>query len=216
MKKVLLSMAVLALCLASCKKETKTETETDVTAKTDSVTPAEEVAPEKPMDSVAMQEAWKKYATPGSGQKMMADEVGTWNCEMTFWMEPNGKPEKSTSVAEIKMVLGGRYQEATYKGTMMGQPFEGKSTMAYNNANNEITSTFIDNMGTGMMVSTGTYDEATKAINLRGEMVDCTTGKKRPYREAYTMVDANTRTMEMFDTKDGKEYKSMEIVMKRK
>lgn len=215
MKKVFLSMLVLSLCLASCKKETKTETETDVTTKTDSVAPAEE-APEKPMDSVAMQEAWKKYATPGDGQKMMAEEVGTWNCEMTYWMEPDGKPEKSTSVADIRMILGGRYQEAIYKGTMMGQPFEGRATMAYNNANGEITSTFIDNMSTGMMVGMGTYDEATKTTNMRGEMVNPVTGKKTPYREAYTIVDANTRTMEMFDTKDGKEYKSMEITMKRK
>jgi hypothetical protein len=41
-------------------------------------------------------------------------------------------------------------------------------------------------------------------------------GKKTPYRETYTIVDANTRKMEMFDTKNGQEYKSMEIIMKRK
>ena len=41
-------------------------------------------------------------------------------------------------------------------------------------------------------------------------------GEKTPYRETYTFVDANTRKMEMFDTKGGKKYKSMEIVMKRK
>jgi Protein of unknown function (DUF1579) len=216
MKKVFLSMVVLAMCFTSCKKETRTETETDLTTtKTDPLA-TKEGTPEAPMDSVAMQEAWKKYSTPGDGHKMMADEVGSWDCEMTFWMAPGAPPEKSASTADIKMVMGGRYQEATYKGTMMGKPFEGKSTMAYNNANNEITSTFIDNMSTGMMVGMGTYDEATKTVNLRGEMVNAMTGKKTPYREAYTIVDANTRTMEMFDTKDGKEYKSMEITMKRK
>jgi len=168
------------------------------------------------MDSVAQQKAWMEYATPGAPHKMMAEEVGTWNCDMTFWMGPDAKPEKATSTAEIKMVLGGRYQEANYKGTMMGQPFEGKSTLAYNNASKEFTTTFIDNMGTGMMVAMGSWDDASKSMNLKGDMVNPMNGKKTPYREMYTVVDANTRKMEMFDTKDGKEYKSMEIMMKKK
>jgi len=213
MKKMFIAMSVLALCFASCKKEEKVET--DVTVKTDTVKTEEPVA-EEPMDSVAQQKAWMEYATPGAPHKMMAEEVGTWNCDMTFWMGPDAKPEKATSTAEIKMVLGGRYQEANYKGTMMGQPFEGKSTLAYNNASKEFTTTFIDNMGTGMMVAMGPWDDASKSMNLKGDMVNPMNGKKTPYREMYTIVDASTRKMEMFDTKDGKEYKSMEIVMKRK
>lgn len=206
-------MSVLALCFASCKKEEKVETET--TVKTDTVK-TEEPAAEVPLDSAAQQKAWMEYATPSTPHKMMAEEVGTWNCDMTFWMGPDAKPEKATSTADIKMVLGGRYQEANYKGTMMGQPFEGKSTLAYNNASKEFTTTFIDNMGTGMMVAMGPWNEANKSIELKGDMVNPMNGKKTAYREMYTVVDANTRKMEMFDTKEGKEYKSMEILMKRK
>lgn len=160
--------------------------------------------------------AWTEYAAPGSSHKMMADETGTWDCDMSFWMDPNGKPEKATSTASIKMILGGRYQETNFKGTMMGQPFEGKSTLGYNNASNEYTTTFIDNMGTGMMVGIGKYDEKSKIVEFKGEMVNPVNGKKTPYRETYTIVDASTRKIEMFDTKNGKEYKSMEIVMKKK
>jgi len=213
MKKLFITMSVMALCFASCKKEVKVET--DVTTTSDSVKTEEAVA-EEPLDSAAQQKAWMEYATPGKPHKMMAEEVGTWNCDMTFWMGPDAKPEKATSTADIKMVLGGRYQEANYKGTMMGQPFEGKSTLAYNNASKEFTTTFIDNMGTGMMVATGTWNEPDKSIALKGDMVNPMNGKKTAYREMYTIVDANTRKMEMFDTKNGKEFKSMEIVMKRK
>jgi hypothetical protein len=176
----------------------------------------EETIVEKPLDSAAKVKAWMDYATPGNPHKLMADETGIWNCDMTFWEEPNGKPEKSTTTANIKMILGGRYQEATYQGTIMGGPFEGKSTLAFNNASKEYTTTFIDNMGTGMMVATGTYDEATKSIEFKGEVVNPLNGKKAPYREIYTIVDANTRKMEMFDIKNGEEYKSMEIIMKKK
>lgn len=213
MKKMYIALSVLALTIASCKKEVKVETE--ITKETDTVKTEEPVA-EEPLDSAAQQKAWMDYATPSAPHKMMAEEVGTWNCEMTFWMEPNGKPEKANSTADIKMILGGRYQESNYKGMMMGMPFEGKATMAYNNASKEFTSTFVDNMGTGMMVAMGKYDEGSKTIELKGDMVNPMNGKKTPYREMYTIVDANTRKMEMFDTKNGQEYKSMEIVMTRK
>lgn len=213
MKSFYVGLSMLVLCFVSCKKEVKPETEA-VTV-TDSVKTEEPIA-EQPLDSATQMKLWTEYATPGNEHKMMADETGTWNCDMTFWEGPNGKPSKATSTANIKMILGGRYQESIYSGTMMGQPFEGKSTLAYNNASKEFTTTFIDNMGTGMMVAIGKYDEANKSMNFKGDMVSPLNGKKTPYREVYTIVDTNTRKMEMYDTKNGTEYKSMEIIMKRK
>lgn len=213
MKKLTAALVLFAMCFVSCKKEIKTET---ITEKDSDTVKTEQAEAEPVLDSAAQMKAWQVYATPGNPHKLMADEVGTWNCDMTFWSEPNGKSEKAASIAVIRMILGGRYQEADYKGTMMGQPFEGKSTLAYNNASQEYTTTFIDNMGTGMMVAMGKYDEKTKSMELKGEMVNPLNGKKTPYREVYTIVDPATRKMEMFDTKNGTEYKSMEIIMKKK
>jgi Protein of unknown function (DUF1579) len=213
MKKIYLAVPILALCFVSCKKEVKTDTE-EVKV-TDTIKTKDTVA-EPPLDSAAQMKAWTEYATPGTAHKMMADETGTWNCDMTFWTEPNGKPEKATSTANIKMILGGRYQETNYSGTMMGQSFQGKSTLAYNNASKEYTTTFIDNMGTGMLVAVGKFDDKTKSMELKGDMINPVNGKKTPYREIYTIVDATTRKMEMFDVKNGEEFKSMEIIMKKK
>ena len=215
MKKAVIAVCALSLCLASCKKEEKI---INTAAGNDTVVaPATDTVAEKPLDSVAMREAWQEYATPGEAHKMMADETGTWDVAMKFWSGPETVSESSTAVAEARMVLGGHYQEVVYKGTMMGMPFEGKSTLAYNNKNAEYTSTWIDNMATGMLVTKGTYDTAAKTINLIGSMPDPVDGKNVRVREVYSFVDANTRKMESFDTKEGKkEFKSMEIVMKRK
>lgn len=213
MKNVTAILVMMVLFFISCKKEVKTETVT--TKDSDSIKTEEPVA-ETPVDSATQMKAWQAYATPGDAHKRLTEEVGTWSCDMTFWYEPNGKPEKATATATVKMVLGGRYQETDYKGTIMGAPFEGKGTVAYNNASKEYTNTFIDNMGTGMMVSNGTYDEASKSMQMKGEVVNPVSGKKAPYREVYTIVDPTTRKMEMYDTKNGNEYKSMEIIMKKK
>ncbi len=216
MKKNAILAGLLLLTLASCKKEVEVKTETVV--KNDTVAVQPETTPEIAMDSVAMQKAWEEYSMVGEPHKILATDVGTWTEDLTFWMSPDDKnPQKHTAVAEIKMILGGRYQEQRHKGKMMGMDFEGISTMAYNNASGEYTSTWIDNMGTGMMIASGKYDEASKTIKLSGEMVDPMTKKNKKFREVMTMVDADTRKMESYDTApDGTEFKSMEIVMKRK
>lgn len=213
MKKIIAPLLILVLCFASCKKEVKSEEVT--TTVTDTIKAKEAIA-EEPLDSVAQMKAWTAYATPGNPHKMMADETGMWNCDMTFWSEANGKPQKATSTANIKMILGGRYQETNYEGKMMGQAFEGKSTLAYNNASKEYTTTFIDNMGTGMLVAIGKYDEKSKSTEFKGDMTNPLNGKKTPYREIYSILDEKTRKLEMFDVKNGEEFKSMEIIMTKK
>lgn len=186
--KKLLAMALLAACLAPAMANAQTPEE---------------------------MKAWEAYMTPGKEHKMMAEEVGKWSVEMTFWHEPGAQPEKATSNAEVKMIFDGKYQEMTYNGTVMGMAFEGKSLISFDNAAKEYTSIWIDNMGTGMMVMKAKPGKDGKVINFSGTMVNPVNGKAEPYREVYTIVDANTRKMEMYGTKNGKEFKCMEIVMKR-
>ncbi|AWI26635.1 DUF1579 domain-containing protein [Flavobacterium pallidum] len=215
MKKTYVYLTALLISITACKKEeVKTETST-----TDTTTVAKEEMPaeaEKPMDSIAMQKAWEAYATPGEMHKRLAADNGTWNEEMTFWMGPDAKPQKSTAVAQNKMIFNGLYQESTHKGMVMGMPFEGKSTVGFDNAAQEYVSTWIDNMGSGIMMMKGKYDAASKTVNMSGECVDPMTKAPKKIREVWTVVDENTQKMEMFDTANGKEYKSMEIVMTRK
>lgn len=217
MKKFILPVAVLALCLTACKKEVKVEN--DTTVKTDTVVQTPDTSAteaEKPRDSVAEMKAWEAYMTPGSEHKMMASETGSWNNQMTFWHDADSPAEKATSTAEIKMIMGGRYQESNYKGDMMGMPFEGRGTLAFDNATKEYISTWVDNMGTGMMVMKGKMNADGKTIEMNGEMVDPVNGKPMKCREVYTITDAKTRKMEMFCSGKGKEFKMMEIVMTKK
>lgn len=212
MKKIYVTLAALAV-LTACKKEVTVE-QTDTPAGADTIAVQEPVQ-EQPMDSVAEMKAWEAYMTPGEPHKMLADETGKWNVDMTFWHGPDSQPQKATSKADAKMILDGRYQEMNYKGDVMGMPFEGRSTVAYDNTTKEYISTWIDNMGTGMMVMKGKMGSDNKTIEFNGEMVDPASGKAKKIREVYTIVDENTRKMEMFDTSGSKEHKSMELVMTR-
>lgn len=211
----MLSFAAIALVTASCKKAEDKAADTATPADTTAVT--EETAEAAPAtDSATMQKAWEDYMTPGEVHKVFAMDAGSWKCESKMWMDPAKAPEMATMTADIKMTFGGRYQEAAYKGNIMGMPFEGKGTLGFDNASGKVVSTWHDNMSTGIMYMTGDYDNSKKVITLTGEMTDLVTKKIKNYREIYTIVDDNTRKMEMFDTDpSGKEYKSMEITMTR-
>jgi hypothetical protein len=131
-------------------------------------------------------------------------------------MDPSAPPMKSTATVENTMALDGLYQMGHYKGSMMGSPFEGYSTLAYDNAKKMFVNTWIDNMGSGIVVMTGKWDAAKKTLELKGTQTDPMSGKDSPMREVITIIDANTQKMVIYGAgMDGKEAKFMESTMKR-
>lgn len=165
----------------------------------------------------AEMKAWMDYMTPGDIHKMLAKSDGDWDADMTMWMAANTPPTKTTGTCTNKMILGGRYQESKYAANMNGMPFEGIGTTAYDNALKKFVSTWIDNMGTGIMVMEGSWDNASKSLTTKGKTIDPTTGKEVTIREVFKIVDDNTQILEMYTIPTGgKEYKNMEIKLTRK
>lgn len=182
-------------------------------------TAKEEVKEEAPpMDSAAQAKAWENYMTPNDMHKQLAAFDGKWEGEQRSWMEEGGQPSPPVKMtAEYKMVLGGRYQDGVHKGNMMGMPFEGHSWTGYDNAKKKFVSNWIDNFGTGMMYSEGDWNEATKSLEMKGKMMDPTTGKEMDVRQVTKVIDDKHQVFEMYCAgKDGKEFKTMEISMTRK
>ncbi|MFB3056239.1 MAG: DUF1579 domain-containing protein [Ignavibacteriaceae bacterium] len=163
----------------------------------------------------ADQKAWMDYMTPGPMHEMMAGSVGEWKSKNTFWMDPAGEPMVSEGTVKFEMIMDGRYMKSTHKGTVMGMPFTGMFLQAYDNATKEFIAIWIDNLGTGMSVSKGTYDEGTKTLNSTGTMVDPMSGKELGYRQTVQLIDDNHQVMEMFLYSDGKEYTSMIVELTR-
>lgn len=163
------------------------------------------------------EKAWMEYMTPGNYHQMLAKADGEWQEQITIWMTPEAVPTKSMATATNKMIMDGRYQYSTHKGSFNGRPFEGLSIMGYDNAKKVFENSWIDNMGTGIMITRGPWNEANKSIELKGSYVDPSSGKEMSVREIMKWVDDNTQTMEMYMvTPEGKEMKTMEIMLTRK
>jgi len=173
--------------------------------------------PKEPAMSNADMEAMMKAATPGEQQKKLARMVGDWTFTNKMWMAPDQPPVESGGTMHADLLLGGRYVEHTWKGNFMGQTFEGRGTDAYDNVGKMYVSSWVDNMGTGIMHTTGKCDAEVKKCAYSGDMFDPMTGKKTTTRSVITWLDDNTFKNEMYAPgPDGKEAKMMEIVAKRK
>jgi hypothetical protein len=158
---------------------------------------------------------WTDYMTPGSMHEMLAKSVGEWKTVSKFWMDPAGDPMVVEGTGKTEMILGGRYQKMTSYSKMMGMETEGISTIGYDNATEEFTMTWIDNIGTGTAIAKGKYDESTNSIIMNGTMVDPLSKQEMNFKQIFKFMDDDHHLLEMFLDYNGKEFKSMEIEFTR-
>ncbi len=164
----------------------------------------------------AMMDAMVKAATPGANHQLLSSVAGDWTFKSRMWMNPSAPPSESAGTVSYTTLLGGRYVEGLYRGEMMGMPFEGHGLMGYDNLAGQFQSTWVDNMGTAIMLMTGQYDEAAKTLTYKGEMCDVMDpAKKVPVRQVVRLVSPDSHVMEWYETRNGKETKMMEISYSR-
>jgi hypothetical protein len=174
--------------------------------------------PEMSPEVQAMMAAWEKAMTPGEQHARLAGHFeGTWDTTMRMWMEPGAEPTVSTGISTNTMVLGGRQLKMEFSGTFMDMPFMGIGFTGYDNVTGKYTGTWTDNMSTGTMHSTGSYDPASSTYTFTSEMPDPMHGGAIvPVRETIRIVDADHHVMEMFETREGVEVRTMELEYRRR
>lgn len=173
--------------------------------------PQPAAAPDAEMQ--AMMAAWQKAATPGPQHAQLAEHfAGTWDTKQTMWMDPSAPPMVETGKSVDTAVLGGRQIHTEFSSRFMGQPFNGIGFMGYDNVRGKHTIAWIDDMSTGLMTGEGDYDPATKTYTFTSEMADpMNDGAPLTVRETVRVIDADHHVMEMYEVRDGKEVRTMQI-----
>jgi hypothetical protein len=224
MKQKLIALCAAAFLFTACGNDKKTEDGKNVNATTENSSDKKETSntpPPGPPDSAAMaamQKAWMDFASPGDMHKWMAKAEGSWEGEISQWMDPAAPPTKTKATEVVKMSMNGLYQMVDFSSEMMGQPMMGHSIMGYDNMKKMFVSSWIDNLGSGIVRMEGTYDEATKTLNMKGKQSDPGQNKETDIRQEFKFTDDNTFVMTMYGTgHDGlTEQKFMEGTFKRK
>ena len=163
-----------------------------------------------------MMETWMKYATPGEGHQFLHKMAGEWDIVSKMWEKPGQEPTITKGPGKGIMIMGGRYLKISYQGTMMDMPFEGMGIHAYDNHSKKYISTWIDNMGTGILVSKGTVDKTGNVLTQFGVVDDIFTGKKVKTKTVTTLVNADKWLMEMYMISPQGEFKSLKVTHTRK
>ncbi|MEY2504038.1 MAG: hypothetical protein QOJ05_944 [Verrucomicrobiota bacterium] len=156
--------------------------------------------------------------------KLLAATAGNWTNVVKMWMDPKGAPTESKGTAVRKAVMDGRYVTGDYTGSfkmpgadgkMKDMNFKGMSLDGYDNVKQKFVSGWVDNMGTGIYITEGTYDASAKTITYTGEF-EMMPGMKTKVREVIKLTDKDHMSMEYFEDRGQGEAKSMEINYTRK
>ncbi len=170
-----------------------------------------------PAGADAHMEAFMKAATPGPEHAKLKAFEGSWTTVTKSWHDPSSQPMESKGTREAKWIMDGRFLEEHYTGDFMGMPFKGLGISGYDNVQKKYVTSWIDNMGTGIMLFVGTGDASGKNLTLTGEYADPMTGKMTKMRSVSKVVDDKTFIFEMHGPgQDGKEFKMMEITHTKK
>jgi len=171
------------------------------------------------MSDPQMMATMMAMATPGENHKMLEATVGSWTYKGKMWMHPDAPPMEYAGTTTTKSLMDGRYFLSEHigkmampgpDGKMMEMEFKGMATEGYDNAKKKFIASWIDNMGTGMMLMEGTYDPATKTVTYLGEE-EPVPGMKIKVRQTIAYTDKDHRKMEFYEVHGGAEVKMMVI-----
>src|SRR6266704_3637242 len=178
-------------------------------------------APTGQPNAADMMKQMMEMSKLNENHKLLSSLDGNWDYTIKFWMnpDPNAKPQESKGTATRKPIMGGRYvmmdvggkmQMPGEDGKMKDVQFKGMALEGYDNVKRKFVGSWIDNMGTGIQFSEGTYDPASKTFTYTSEM-ESAPGMKTQVREVLKIADNNHMMFEWYENQGGQERKTMEI-----
>src|SRR5207248_2218812 len=174
---------------------------------------AQSAAPGGQPNQQEMMKQMMELSKLNENHKLLASMDGNWNYTIKFWMnpDPNAPPQESKGTATRKSIMGGRYcvmdvsgkmQMPGEDGKLKDMQFKGMGIEGYDNVKKKFVASWIDNMGTGVQFSEGTYDPATKTFTYTSE-IEMMPGMKTPVREVLKAADNNHMILEWYENRGG-------------
>jgi hypothetical protein len=159
---------------------------------------------------------WEKANQPGPMHKKLEPLAGTFVAHAKFFTPGTTEPQESTGTSVQKWILGGRFLQQEFSGSMMGKPFTGVGYFGYDNASKRYSGTWMSTMTTSLQVQTGTVDDSGKVFTMVSTYKDANTGQEHDNRSVVTIIDNDNNKYETFENgPDGKEYKVLEVTYAR-
>jgi len=155
----------------------------------------------------ASYDAAVKAATPNENHHMLAKMAGEWSFTTKWWASPDSSPRESTGTSTFTVVHGGRFVQQHMQATVLGQPYEGRGLVGYDNNKSKYVSVWTDTLQTSLVHGEGDRDDANMSLTLASPE-----GSHRPTKTVLKWIDDNHHVLEAYECgPDGQEFKSTEV-----
>jgi hypothetical protein len=94
--------------------------------------------------------------------------VGKWQGMTSTWFQPDQLADESLWQAEFKLVLGGRFLQYIYQGSIQGEPLEGIALLGYNPQRQRYEMAWVDTFHNGSAIMFMHGGEKDGAFNVLG------------------------------------------------
>jgi hypothetical protein len=99
----------------------------------------------------------------------LAAMCGTWDVEMTFWLQPGRPGIPTTGISTIRPLFDGLFVEEKIEGALHGAPFTTLAWTGYNPGTKQYEATRIASTNSIRIAETGGYDEQASQFELRAD-----------------------------------------------
>ncbi len=148
--------------------------------------------------------------------QVLAEDVGTWDAEMTLWIPGLPDPVTSKGVEVNELLDGGMWVLSKFESELFGQKFVGRGQFGYDPISKKYVGTWIDTMSPHLSTMQGTYDAATKTLTMEVRSIG-PDGKPMISKSVAKTISADKRTYETFEKREGDEWvKTMSVVYTRR
>ncbi len=110
-------------------------------------------------DPAELEKLFEEYATPGEEHQQFRRMVGDWKTKTTNYYPNPEEPTVTEGKASFRLLLGGRFLQQRFQGEYDGKRYSGIGTTGYDKALEKYVGSWMDTMGTGIMHTTGIYNE---------------------------------------------------------
>lgn len=122
------------------------------------------------IDPAQMEKLMAEFGRLGPQHERLKAMAGTYDCICRNYEGDPNQPVEWKATAVFKPLFGGRYIQQEFSGEMPGAiPYQGQGLTGYDNAKQMYVGTWVDSMGTGILHTEGTFDEATHTATEHGK-----------------------------------------------
>ena len=168
-------------------------------------------APPDPAEIAELMEESGRLAPQHEKFKVLA---GNWKVDAEYYWDNPKEAKRAKATATFEVILGGRFVQQIFHGTLDGKPYEGRGISGYDKTKKKYVGIWIDDMSTGMMIMEGQQDEDGNTVDY-GES-ESPMGKMKVKMITTPVKDGKfVFTMYMI-LPDGTEQKGMVLTYTRK